>query len=114
MSVPSGMETAVVMQASCLLIYNRPQGVSKVCLQQARVSGAMCTPTFLTSFLIRTLLTALRSRLHSCHVQEGGPRSPQGHVVALDQKTLLTAYKGVYNTGLFERIVGVLTTCHTQ
>jgi len=28
----------------------------------------------------------LRSRLHSCHAQEGGPRSPQGHVVALDKK----------------------------
>ena len=27
----------------------------------------------------------LRSRLHCCHAQEGGPRSPQGHVVALDQ-----------------------------
>ena len=26
----------------------------------------------------------LRSRLHCCHAQEGGPRSPQGHVVALD------------------------------
>jgi hypothetical protein len=25
-------------------------------------------------------------RLHSCHAQEGGPRSPQGHVVALDKK----------------------------
>jgi len=25
----------------------------------------------------------LRSRLHSCHAQEGGPRGPQGHVVAL-------------------------------
>jgi len=81
MSVPSGMETAVVMQAPCLLIRNGPQGVSKVCLQQARVSGAMCTPKFLTSFLIRTLLTA---------------------------------YKGMYNRGLFEMIVGVLTTCHTQ
>jgi len=28
----------------------------------------------------------LRSRLHSCHAQEGGPQSPQGHAVALDQK----------------------------
>jgi len=26
----------------------------------------------------------LRSRLHFCHAQEGGPRSPQGHVVAMD------------------------------
>ena len=26
----------------------------------------------------------LRSRLHCCHAQEEGPRSPQGHVVALD------------------------------
>ena len=47
MSVPSGMETAVVMQASCLLIHNRPQGVSKVCLQQTRFSGAMCPSKFL-------------------------------------------------------------------
>jgi len=54
------METAVVMQASCLLISNRPQGVPKVCLQQARVSGAMCPPKFLTFFLIRTLLTAYK------------------------------------------------------
>jgi hypothetical protein len=43
MSVPSGVETAVVMQASCLLIRNRPQGASKVCLQQARFSGAVST-----------------------------------------------------------------------
>jgi len=28
----------------------------------------------------------LRSRLHSCHAQEGRPRSPQGHVGALDLK----------------------------
>jgi len=27
----------------------------------------------------------LRSRLHCCHAQEGGPRSPQGHVAALDK-----------------------------
>ena len=28
----------------------------------------------------------LRSQLHCCHAQEGGPRSPQGHVVgALDK-----------------------------
>jgi len=32
----------------------------------------------------------LRSRLHSCHAQEGGPRSPQGRVVALDQKKYVT------------------------
>ena len=25
----------------------------------------------------------LRSRLHFCHAQEGGPRSPQGHVVGI-------------------------------
>jgi len=31
----------------------------------------------------------LSSRLHSCHAQEGGPRSPQGHVVALDQTKLI-------------------------
>ena len=60
MSVPSGMETAVVMQASCLLIRNRPQGVSKVCLQQARFSGAICPPKFFTFFLIHTLLTAYK------------------------------------------------------
>ena len=30
----------------------------------------------------------LRSRLHSCHAQEGGPRSPQGHAVALDKKNV--------------------------
>ena len=28
----------------------------------------------------------LRSRLHSCHAQEGGPRSPQRHVVALGKE----------------------------
>jgi len=27
----------------------------------------------------------LRSRLHCCHAQEGGQRSPHGHVVALDE-----------------------------
>jgi hypothetical protein len=60
MSVPSGMETAAVMQASCLLILNRPLGVSKVCLQQARVSGAMYPLKFLTFFPNRTLLTAYK------------------------------------------------------
>ena len=38
----------------------------------------------------------LRSRLHSCHAQEGGPRSPQkGHVVALEKKKekLVRKYK---------------------
>ena len=28
----------------------------------------------------------LRSRLHCCHAHDGGPRSPQGHVVALDKE----------------------------
>jgi len=28
----------------------------------------------------------LRSRLHCCHAQEGGPRSLQGHVVAMGKK----------------------------
>ena len=28
----------------------------------------------------------LESRLHCCHAQEGGPRNPQGHVVALERK----------------------------
>ena len=61
------------------------------------------TPYYIHSHLIthhRDNVTAphgrpnLRSRLHCCHAQEGGPRSPQGHVVvALDQKKvwLLTA-----------------------
>ena len=35
----------------------------------------------------------LRSRLHCCHAQEGQPRSPQGHVVAFDQKKKISAYQ---------------------
>jgi len=31
----------------------------------------------------------LRSQLHCCHAQEGGPRSPQGHVMALEGKKVL-------------------------
>ena len=37
----------------------------------------------------------LRSRLHCCHVQEGGPRSRQGHVVALDKKFTRTCGGGI-------------------
>ena len=28
----------------------------------------------------------LRSRLHCCHAQDGGPRSPQGHVVEEEEE----------------------------
>ena len=44
----------------------------------------------------------LRSRLHSCHAQEGGPRSPKGHVVALDKKKYLfscTCIKALFIRG---------------
>ena len=37
--------------------------------------------------------SSLRSRLHSCHAQEGGPRSPQGHVVAFEEKIKYCTFK---------------------
>ena len=48
------------------------------------------TSSYITTHIYRDNVTAphgrpnLRCRLHCCHAQEGGPRSPQGHVVALD------------------------------
>ena len=45
--------------------------------------------------------TNLRSRLHCCHAQEGGPRSPQGHVMALDQKKNLLVNTPFHNLTLF-------------
>ena len=42
------------------------------------------TSSYITTHIIGTAPHGrpnLRSRLHSCHAQEGGPRSPQGHVV---------------------------------
>ena len=44
--------------------------------------------SYITTYIIVTAphgRPSLRSRLHSGPAQEGGPRSPQGHVVALDQ-----------------------------
>ena len=45
----------------------------------------------------------LRSRLHFCHAQEGGPRSPQGYVVALKKKhqTYLDKAGSVQSHGIF-------------
>jgi len=44
------------------------------------------TSSYITTHIIRTAPLGrpnLRSQLHSCHAQEGGPRSPQGHVVGI-------------------------------
>ena len=46
----------------------------------------------------------LRSRLHCCHAQEGGPRSPQGHVVgALDKKKTINDLHYFQNLWFFLR-----------
>ena len=53
------------------------------------------TSSYITTHIIRTAphgCPNLRSQLHCCHAQEGGPRSPQGHVVALDFKKILLNY----------------------
>jgi len=72
-----------------------------------------------------------RSRLHSCHVQEGGPRSPQGHVVALEKKHLspscllflkcdagenkeISWTNRVKNKGLLQRIKDGSNVAHTM
>ena len=50
------------------------------------------TSSSITTHIIGDNVTAphgrptLRSRLHSCHAQERGSRSPQGHLVAMDKK----------------------------
>jgi len=55
------------------------------------------TSSYMTTHTIGTTAPhghpSLRSRLHSCHAQEGGPRSPlKGHVVALGEKKNLTGW----------------------
>jgi len=51
---------------------------------------------------------SLRSRLHFCHAQEGGPRSPQGHVVgALDKKKIICVTRHLYEGLVYGELLKV-------
>jgi len=54
----------------------------------------------------------LRSRLHFCHAQEGGPRSPQGHVVALEGEGVKHDYVFYYSLREYNEIAFLIDCKH--